>query len=360
MASKKTTSQAQKAASKSSSNKGKTGKKVEPKTEDLVFHFPPRVISSAICAGLFILFLVIFMNQDGALTKLLYHFLLGLFGEVCFYVSIPALLYMFIIQAFSGKRPVIMRSISLGVFVLLCGCIAHLMMPDGELGRGGAFVKALYMGGIHGTTGGLICGILALLLRWLCGKVIALLLFILAAVVTLLGAMQITIPSIIRAVQNRPRADWEDEEEEVQEPAAVVVNHLANKRIEHMEHKRRVQEERQRQARELEQELQKNPAAPATKQPRKTKAEEMLAQIEEEPDRPVAAAEKPVPASLDDSIFTPVAARPKKVLTEDIPAQMPELDMDTLPEVIPMAMPEIKRPEPEPVAPESAIVKVTA
>ena len=35
----------------------------------------------------------------------------------------------------------------------------------------------------------------------------------LGAVFSLLGAMQITIPSIVRAIKNRPRADWEDEEE---------------------------------------------------------------------------------------------------------------------------------------------------
>ena len=333
MAQKKTTTQAQKAASKSGS--AKKNKKKETQQEQ-PFRFPPRVISSVICGGLFILFLVIFMNQDGALTKLLYQFLLGLFGEICFYVSIPALLYMFMIQAFSGKRPVIMRSISLGAFVLICGCIAHLMMPTGELSKGIKLLGDLYMGGIRGTTGGLVCGSVAMLLRWLCGSVIAIILLTLAAVIALLGAMQITIPSIIRAVQNRPRADWEDEEEEVQEPAAVVVNHIANKRIEHIENKRRIQEERE-----------KNPPAP--KRTKRSKADEIMEQIEEAPDRPVAAAEKPVSSQVDDSIFTPVASKPKKDLTEDIPQVMPELDMHTIPEVIPTAMPEIPVPAPAPV-----------
>ena len=348
MAQKKTTTQAQKAASKSGS--AKKNKKKETQQEQ-PFRFPPRVISSVICGGLFILFLVIFMNQDGALTKLLYQFLLGLFGEICFYVSIPALLYMFMIQAFSGKRPVIMRSISLGAFVLICGCIAHLMMPTGELSKGIKLLGDLYMGGIRGTTGGLVCGSVAMLLRWLCGSVIAIILLTLAAVIALLGAMQITIPSIIRAVQNRPRADWEDEEEEVQEPAAVVVNHIANKRIEHIENKRRIQEERE-----------KNPPAP--KRTKRSKADEILEQIEEAPDRPVAAAEKPVSSQVDDSIFTPVVSKPKKDLTEDIPQVMPELDMHTIPEVIPTAMPEIPVPAPapvtEPVPAAAPAPKVTA
>ena len=346
MAQKKTTTQAQRAASKSKTSKtgNKNTKKKTPVKQEETFKIPPRLISSVICGGLFVLFLIIFMNQEGALTKLIYQFLLGLFGEICFYVAIPALLYMFIIQAFSGKRPVIMRSVSLGCFVLICGCIAHLMMPTGELGKGFALVASLYRGGINGTTGGVVCGCVAMLLRWLCGSVIAIILLVIAAVIALLGAMQITIPSIIRAVQNRPRADWEDEPEEVQEPAAVVVNHIANKRIEHLENKRRAQEEKA-----------KNPPAqkPARK---KSKADELMRQIEEDTDRPVAAAETPAvvetPSAvlIDDSIFTPAAPTPKKQLTEDIPEQMPALEMDAVQQQV------------EPIAPEAAPAapKVTA
>ena len=357
MAKKKTTTQAQRAASKSVANKSKTGKDkkaVEAPQEESRFRFPPRVISSLICVGLFLLFLMIFLDHSGALTNLIYKFLLGLFGEVTFYVSIPALLYMFFIQAFSGKRPVIMRSVSLGLFVLICGCISHLLMPTGELSKGVKLLSDLYMGGIRGTTGGLICGSFTMLLQWLCRDFVTMILLVLAAIVALLGAMQITIPSIIRAVQNRPRADWEDDEDQAQEPAAVVVNHIANKRIEHLENKRRIQEQRQQ---ELEQ-RQKEAAAP--KRTRKPKEDELLSQIEQDTDLPVAAAERPVKPSEDDSIFTPVASKPKKMLTEDIPNEMPELDMRTIPEVIPMQMPEIKKPEPEPATQAVPNQKVSA
>ena len=353
MAQKKATTQAQRAASKSKNSKYGNGNKSQKavQSEEQKFQFPPRLISSVICGALFVLFLVIFMNQDGALTKLIYQFLLGLFGEICFYVSIPALLYMFIIQAFSGKRPVIMRSVSLGAFVLICGCIAHLMMPTGDLSKGFKLLGDLYMGGIGGTTGGLVCGCVAMLLRWLCGNVISIILLVLAAVIALLGAMQITIPSIVRAVQNRPRADWEDEEEEVQEPAAVVVNHIANKRIEHIENKRRAQEEREK-------EKEQNP--PAAKRNKKSKADELMSQIEEDTDRPVAAAEQPVVGQVDDSIFTPVGNKPKKALTEDIPAQMPALDMQAISEVISTQLPEIKKSEPAPTTVPAPAPKVTA
>ncbi len=284
---------------------------------------PKRLINSIVAAALFVLFLAIFMNPDGTLIKLVYQLFLGLFGSVTFYVSIPSLLYLFFIQAFSGKRPIVMRSVCLVAFVLVCGCLAHVLMPVAELRGGFKALGDLYMGGIDGTTGGLLCGGVAMILRYLCGKTISVIIFVIAAVITLLGSMHITIPSIVRAFQNRPRADWEDEEvEEKPEPAAVVVNHFANKRIEYVE-KRRQREENV------------NIDMPLDDAPRKrgSKKRDELS-VRQEPVRTIdldpelnsrpARKNAPAPAE-DDSIFTP---NQKKELTENIPEDMPVLEMD--------------------------------
>ncbi len=209
-------------------------------------NIPPRFFSAAAFIALFVLFTVMLFNHDGALVKLIYPFVLGLMGRAAFYISIPALVYLFVIHAFSSKRPVKMRTICLGCFILICGCISHLTMETGELGKGFAFFADLYKGGVDGTTGGLICGCVASLLEWLCGEIITFILLAVAAVFTLLASFQITIPSIARALENRPRADWEsDEVKKTQpEPASIVVNHLATKRIEHIEHRRQKKEER--------------------------------------------------------------------------------------------------------------------
>ena len=244
MAEQKRKSQAEKAVSASKTKKAtpkkdtaKTkGKQTECKHERQI---PIRFITSGIFLALFVLFLVIFLEPEGALTQLIEGILLGLFGRVGFIVSIPALLYLFFIHAFSAKRPVIMRTICLLCFILSCGCIAHLSLDPSGLSQGIALIADLYNGGMISVTGGIICGGIAMLLQWLCGTVLSYILLIIAAVLTLLGAMQITIPSIIRAIKNRPRAAWEDEEKEEQpEPAAIVVNHLATKRIEYVEQRR--------------------------------------------------------------------------------------------------------------------------
>jgi S-DNA-T family DNA segregation ATPase FtsK/SpoIIIE len=359
MAQKNRLSQAEKAAAeakrKSSPPKKSTAKSAAPKafekkqtTESL--QIPLRFITSAVCIALFVLFLVMLFNPDGALVKLFYGFVLGLIGRASFYIAIPALLYLFIIHAFSAKRPILMRSVCLISFVVICGCIYHLGLHTGELGKGLNFLANLYTGGVTGKTGGLICGSIAILLRWLCGSVISYIILIVAAVFTLLGAMQITVPSLVRAVENRPRADWESEEarEAQPEPAAIVVNHLATKRIQYVENRRRVKEEKANIDIPLDGEPKRKKQSPLS-----PKAKDMLRQIDEI-ETPVAAAEIPV---VDEPVTEPVptifaaSPAPVKPVTEEVVDEI-------------TGMPQLKAEEfvDAPVAPvaEPAPAKVTA
>ena len=339
------------AAGNKSSTKKLAAKTTEKKTTDGI-QIPFRLITSAVCIALFILFLVMLFNPDGALVKLFHSFVLGLIGRASFYISIPALLYLFIIHAFSAKRPILMRSVCLISFVLICGCIFHLGLHTGDLGKGLKFIGNLYAGGVSGKTGGLICGIVAILLRWLCGEVISYIILIVAAVFTLLGSMQITIPSLVRAVENRPRADWEsDEAREAQpEPAAIVVNHLATKRIEFVENRRRAKEERANIDIPLDGEPKRK-----RKTPLSPKAKDMLRQIDEI-ETPVTAAETPVAGEPEvepaATIFaTSASVKPGVEETTDSKTGMPILDPDVFQDEV---------PAPAPVSVEAVPAKVTA
>ena len=387
MATKKKTTQAERVTSSASKNsksasiKSKQSKNVPMKTEPQETakqerkpkeQIPSRLISSLIFLTLFVVFLVVLLKPDGVLTKLVYQYLvLGMFGSIAFYFSIPAFLYMFFIHAFSGKRPILMRSICLGGFVLICGCISHLLMPTGEIGKGLHFVADLYRGGIHGNTAGLICGSVSMLLRWLCGDIIAMIILIVSAILTLLGSMQITIPSIVRAVRNRPRAEWEDEQaqKEKPEPAVLVVNHIAKKRIEYVENKQKQQEEQLQIEMDQPQNAKKNKKL-------LSKGDEIMRQIEEDTAQPVAASEIPfeMPKEIVDETvvsqpahkeqvpqqktteplrtFTVIDTAATKPSNEPIPADMPELDINEYQDPIPTKMPEIQRNE--------SVEKVTA
>ena len=373
MAVKKQSTQAEKATASKKKNTGKS--KPAPVDQPVAEErkpaqkekLPLRLITSMVFVALFVVFLVVLLNPDGVLTRFVYEYvILGLFGLIAFYISIPALLFLFFIHAFSGKRPVLMRSLCLAGFVLSCGCMSHLLMPVIEIGKGWRFVADLYMGGINGQTGGLLCGSVAIFLKWLCGTPIAMIVLFVTALLTFLGSWQITIPSIVRAVKNRPRAEWEDEQEEKPEPAALVVNHLAKKRIEYVENKARQQEEQLTFALEE--------PAPA-KRSRRGKAEDIMTQIQPEVDRPVVPERSPQAASVqtmpvmpepekkpekkpevrpvDERTFAMVDAAVQNAVNEPVPRDMPELNVDEYQDAVPTTMPEIRR---EPMEKE----KVTA
>ena len=250
---------------------------------------PVRLITSSVFLCLFIVFLVVFFNPKGLIPKLLESLVHGLIGRAGFVVSIPGLLYLFIIHAFSGKRPVKMRSICIGSFIIICGCVSHLLLSREQLGNGFPLISELYQGGIDHTTGGIVCGGIAALVFYFFNDPLSYVVLILAAIFTLLGGMQITPISIIRAVRERPRSEIEEEREERPEPAAIVVNHIANKRIAYLEHKRE-----QRLQREAEEETARREAERA--KPETDAVTDMFRQIDRDTETPVAAASEFVPA----------------------------------------------------------------
>ena len=392
MASKKS-SQAQKAVTEnkkkttsasSGSGKARTGKASSTpnvKNKD----FDPGLSSNAVVAivslCLFVLFLVISINPDGVLLKVVQSFILGLFGKVGFYFAIPGFLYIFLIHTFGKRTNVRTRTLCVLAFVLFCGLIYHLSVEDGYLSAGSGLVAALYQGGYDGSTGGLICGAIAMFVRWGCGATISYIVFILGAVLTLLGSMQITVFSLAKAIKNRPRDDFDEPEEEEEEvdPASLVVNHIANKKIERARQRRQrlemanqpvVIEEAPQQ--ELLQPMGpvSEPAPASVPKPRtpvktgNSRVDDLMNQIDGEIGTPVAAAASYVTddaatAELpdirsehpEDVPPVPVVIVPEPIPDDVILEEMPEL------EVVEPAP--VKR-EPEPVVPAPKTEKVTA
>ena len=306
-----------KSGQNSAAKKDTKGAKVSVNNVDPDRKIPVRVISSVILLGLFILSLVIFMKPEGAVIKLLEGFIHGMIGRVGFVISILGLLYMFVIHAFSGKRPVTARTVCVISFVLICGCIAHLSLKPEGLTAGNNLLGDLYHGGINGTTGGVICGSIAMLFHWLFNDVLSYIILIIAALFTLLGAMAITIPSIIRAIQDRPRPDFVEPKPERQEPATVVVNHIANKRIEHLEHQRQLREQKKALLAEMQ------------AQTDDEKKADMFRQIDAV-ETPVSAAAEPVKAEQMEIPEEPMPAMPVEEIPEE-PAVEPEVPFEEPP-----------------------------
>ena len=277
----KKTSEASKKKASNPKAKSKNAKSNAPKVRtEYDSRIPLSTIMAIVSFILFVLFLVICIKPEGLLLRAINDLLTGLIGRAGFYFSVPALLYLFIINTFGRKKTATMRSVCTIAFVFLCGSIYHLAVQTQGIASGLAVFPDLYLSGIDGRSGGVLCGGLAVLLRWACGTTVSYILIGIAAVLTLLGALDITVPSIIRAIINRPKDDWEDEEQQsvYVEPAAVVVNHIANKQIEN-KRKRRQQQELEYQRTLLEQqEVVKPVELPPTKPVKKPVAEEPVQQ----------------------------------------------------------------------------------
>ena len=372
MAQKKSTSRAQKAVTdvkkknadvtseasakkKTSSGSKKTA--AAPVQEES--KLPVRLIAAVVCLALFVLFLIIGVKPEGALLKAVRSILLGLFGKTGFYFSIPALLYLFIILVSSGRQPVRMRCICLVSFVFMCGCVYHLGVNNQTFVGGIKTISDLWTGGAAGTSGGVLCGGIAMLVRWACGSVLSYILFIVGGILTLLASMKITVPSIIRAIKNRPRDDWEEEEfEEVRpEPAALVVNHIANKRIEQKRQRRLAQEEQQMMLDEV-RVINETPNVPAVEKKQPVKAE---TRTEHTPEQKSPENRNQIFAEISDleagetlaqeSVFEPKQPQAKAV-------QKPVKIEPEEEEPIPVGMPEFKPDAPIPTGPKTKAAAV--
>lgn len=368
MAEKKTASRAEQAvsgakkktasgsASKSSGKKSTPAKSAKYKTE-YEPAVPPHFLIAAVSILLFALFVVISVNPDGALLKIIQSVVLGLVGQAGFYFAIPGLLYLFVIHTFGRKNAPTMRSVCTLIFVFLCGCIYHLAVQEQALSTGFALIADLYTGGAAGSTGGVLCGGAAMLLRWLCGNTLAFVFCVVFAVLTLLGAMNITIPSIIRAIANRPKDDYAEEEDYI-DPATVVVNNIANKQIAR-KRQRREQQQTQRAGENVPAETvpETPPQLPPEKQPHSAPKQEnprvpsSQDEVKQVPGKGAAFMERidgdisaplsgtagyvkdetpPVPEPLP---ARPVAAKPVRVEGEDIGEKLP----NKMPEFVPNA-----------------------
>lgn len=347
MGKKNTKSQAEKTASTA---KNKNGKKSSKKTSvqkqpESTNKLPVRLVSSVVLLGLTVLFAIVLLTSDGALLKVIKNVVHGLIGRAAFVVSIPVMFYLFIVHAFSGKRPVRLRTFCLVVFIFLCSCIAHLNDIPMTLPKGTALISSLYQSAAAGMTGGVIGGLAAMGIDWLCGTIVSYILLILLAICMLLGGMGITVSGLIKAYNERPRAEWEDEEDskKVEEPSTAVVNHIANKRIEYLEQKRIRDAEKAAQAEEEAKRRAEEAAARAQKP--KSKAEDIMSQIGGDVEDPVAVSGGN-DFRVDEPEILAVVSKEPELFEAPVsePSKMPPLEID--------------RPEPEQESEQPAPKKV--
>ncbi|MDO5546829.1 MAG: DNA translocase FtsK [Eubacteriales bacterium] len=360
MAKKKTSSQAEKIvtdtkrkapATKSVSKKTPPKKAANSKkTPKVGTEYENPISSSAVTAlisfCLFLLLVLICVKPEGALLMVVRSVVLGLVGRAGFYFLIPALLYVAVVNLFGRKIAVRMRSVCAVLFALLCGVIYHLVVASQVESEPMQLLVSLYTGGTSGTSGGVVCGLFGYLLRWACGTALSYIITMLCAVLTLLGAMQITVPSLIRAIANRPRDDYEeDEEDDYIEPAAIVVNKIATRQIEQKRQRREQAKAQPVLPPEPEEPAQERMPEPKPRKEKRQEAPKQAAAVEP------ADTVKHVPGKgaafmsrIDTEISAPLAGT-RAYVHEDIPSvfdeSAPEPETDPVEPEIPEKMPEL-------------------
>ena len=346
MAERKKKSQAEKAVAETKNKRSKLPAK-KNNNEQLQMNMDPsalvpvRLIAGVACILAFILLVIVFFRPEGALILFVRDVICGLIGKVGLFFLTFGLLYAGSVMLTSGGRPVVGRCVCVGVFVMCCGCIHHLILKTPEYDSFLNMVGVFYQGGIDGMTGGLLCGMIGQLLDWVIGPVVAVILLSICAIFFALGAFRITIPRIISAIQSRPRGDWETEPHQPKpDPAEVVVHKIATKRIEYHEQKRKMEAEKAIAAQE---EAQKKALSD-----RQSRVSHLIQQIAGDVETPVAAAGVAVVAE-EDQISAPVPETHSQLPeVEQMPAEEPEiipLPAKTEESVTVCSMPVLELPE---------------
>ena len=199
---------------------------------------PVRQMLAGACLLLAVLALFACLGAQGFLLSGVKNLLCGLLGSLGFYLSPLLFGLLFVLLVLGQSRPVGLRCLSAVLFVVLASAVMHLFLKPGTLPGGFAMLGTLFQTGVAGKSGGVLGGLVGILFELALSKVLGAIILCLLALLSLLGVCNITVGSILHAIQNRPRPDFESPSRSREDPAALVVNHIANKRIEHLERKR--------------------------------------------------------------------------------------------------------------------------
>ena len=196
-----------------------------------------REVGAFVCLFLSIFTVLGCFRIDAAFLNLISSLFQGLFGAG-FYILPFAFLMSFLILLLHDGRPVVLRVVCTFLIVVTIGALVQLVGGQDGAAWSASMLAELWTGGIDGTAGGVIAGLLAQLLELIVSRIGAVIVLLFALALLLLTSLNMTVTGIITAIKNRPRPEYDPPKREHRDPAEVIVNHVAEKRIEHVERKR--------------------------------------------------------------------------------------------------------------------------
>ena len=352
MAEKKRNSTSSKSSGKASSSK-RTSQAAKAKNQPKPIR---REVSAFVCLFLAAIVAMGLFGVDAVFITLVLKLFRGLLGAGV-YVMPFVLLLDFVILLFHDGRPVRLRVTCTILAALFVGILAHLLSSHTvQIPWEFAMVGQLWKTGVERVSGGLLAGFLAMFLELIIHKIGAVLLSIILMVLCLLTSFNMTVGSLYRAIKNRPRPEYEPPVREHRDAAETLVNHVAQKQIEHVERKR---------ARISEFDLpvdeppavQKQPETPKKQQPKAKKRDVFLENLAKYEDKPVPVV-KPAPVQEEkqpEPVVEPeieevpeIETIPEPDILAELPSKEPEVEQSVKAEEPPLV---IRKPKPQPVEP---------
>ena len=123
-----------------------------------------REIWALVCIFLAIFSIICCFNTTAFLIRPFASLIAGLFGQAGRYILPLALIATVVILFTSRGKPVRLRIVSVFTLILTVSAVYHLIQGEALVWEW-KVVPALFKGGIAGTTGGLLGGLLAMLLK---------------------------------------------------------------------------------------------------------------------------------------------------------------------------------------------------
>ena len=234
MAEKKRSSNSSKSSGKASSSGSRASSAAKKANQKRPVR---REVGAFVCLFLAALTLLGLFGVDAVFIRVIRDLARGLLGAGV-YVLPVALILDFVILLFHDGRPVRLRVICSLVAVLCVGILAHLLGDTAYIAWEFPMVGELWRSGVARESGGLVAGFLAMFLELIISKIGAVALVVVLLLLSAMLSCNITVVSLYRAIQNRPRPEYDPPKREHVDPAERIVNHVAQKQIERVERKR--------------------------------------------------------------------------------------------------------------------------
>ena len=214
---------------KSSGSRKRTSKNSRAKAKPV-----RREIGAGVCLLLTLCTVLGCVGVKGALLTMLVSVFRGLIGAGLYILPFSFVMGFLILLLHDG-RPVALRVTCSFLLAVTIGALVQLVGGQEGAQWSSGMLKELWNGGLDGSCAGVVAGLLAQTLELIISRVGAVIVLLAALALELITSLNMTLSGIITAIKNRPRIEYDEPKREHPDPAERIVNHVAQKHIEHVE-----------------------------------------------------------------------------------------------------------------------------